>query len=173
MRRQPPRISFGFARFALGAAAFVLGTQTESSAQTGPYRFFAVTPCRLVDTRCSTVGVGAPGECANVQLGGPVLTGSQDRFFTAKLKCGVPSTAKAVAFNVTIVGPGNSGFLTLYPGDQARPNASMLNWAAGDVAIPNGAVVPLGAAASNDVGVYLGSPANAHLLLDVNGYFAP
>ena len=93
--------------------------------------------------------------------------------FTAKGKCGIPSTAKAISVNVTIAGPGGPGFLTLYPSGVAKPFVSVINWASTDAALANGAVVPLGAASTNELSAYEeeGGTGTVHLILDVTGYF--
>jgi hypothetical protein len=59
--------------------------------------------------------------------------------------------------------------LRLYPGDQAIPNASNLNYAANQTRA-NNAVVQL--SATGELGVYCGQASGAaHFVLDVNGYF--
>src|SRR5205823_2005468 len=67
----------------------------SASAQAGPYSFFAITPCRAVDTR-----------------GGSPLGTGQTRNFAIRNVCGVPSTASAVTINVTITGATTQSFLT-------------------------------------------------------------
>ena len=44
---------------------------------------------------------------------------------------GIPAGAGAVVMNVTVTGTQGAGFLTLYPCDGSRPNASNLNFVAG------------------------------------------
>lgn len=129
----------------------------------GPFQFFSVTPCRLVDTR------GATG-----LLGGPSLAATSTRNFpvtTSPANCGIPTTAKAVAFNVVVIGPGGTGHLRMWPYNTAIPNVSVINFNAGEPAIANGAIVPLAADPSFQVSVYNGSGGSADLVLDINGYF--
>jgi len=123
-----------------------------------PTRLFTVTPCRLLDTRNP---VGA--------YGGPALASGRSRSVIVRGQCGVPSTAQAVAVNVTVTRPTAMGNLTVYPSDVAPPLASMLNYAAGQTRA-NGAVVGLSGSGALSI---LASQAagNAHVVLDLTGYF--
>jgi hypothetical protein len=88
----------------------------------------AVSPDRLLDTR--TVGAVAAG--ATIQL--PVLGRS-----------GVPTTGVgAVILNLTTTGAGADGYLTTWPKGEQRPNASSLNFAAGQT-VANLVVAKVGA----------------------------
>ena len=96
----------------------------------------------------------------------------QTRTFTIKGNCGVPITAQAAALNVTVVTPTSSGYLTLWPSNAAKkPIVSTINWAVGETAIANGAVVPVAPSATLDLSVFNGSTGNTHVVLDVTGYF--
>ena len=122
--------------------------------------FHTLTPCRIADTR------DPPGP-----LGGPALVAGLPRSFPVAGVCGVPVTAKAVAVNVTAVGPTAAGFLTLYPAGGSPPSASTLNFRAGIVRA-NNAVTRVGGGGQIAVvyGVASG-PATTHFVLDVSGYF--
>jgi hypothetical protein len=88
--------------------------------------------------------------------------------------CAVPTGAKAASINVTAVRPNGAGHLTLFPTGGTLPTVSTVNFAAGEPAIANGAIVPLGTAASNDLSVspYVAAPGSTvHLVIDVTGYF--
>jgi hypothetical protein len=143
----------------LFAAADVYG-------QAGPYSFFPLTPCRVVDTRN-----------ANGPSGGPALAANTDRSFPVinVNSCGVPSTAKAAVFNVTAVAPGDNGNFIIYPAGSPRPNTSVVNWSVADFATGNGAFLPLANQGGVDITVYPnmppGSPGTVHLVIDVTGYF--
>lgn len=131
----------------------------------GPFRFYALTPCRAVDTRQAPYGPAL----APTNFGNPV------RDFQIQGVCGVPVGAKAVAVNVTAVGPTAKGHLRLFPSGTAAPNISSINFAGGETALANGAIVPLGGS-TPDLSVYtflVSGTANTHLVLDVTGYFAP
>ena len=150
--------------FVLGTAASAaliaaLALPSRSHAQTGPFQFHSLTPCRVIDTRFANQGGPTP------------IGGNASRAFTIKGQCGVPAGAKAVAFNVTAVSPAQSGFMTIYPSGISQPTVSTLNWAGGEGAIANGAVIPVAAEAGNDLTVFVGSGGSSHVILDVSGYF--
>ena len=77
---------------------------------------------------------------------------------------------------MTITGPNQAGYLTLWPSGGAQPTVSTINFNAGEPALANGAIVPL-AAAPPDLsifyGVGVGGTWSVHVILDVTGYFAP
>lgn len=138
-----------------------VGLGADRALAAGPYSYFPLTPCRFVDTRDSTLQGGAP------------LSSFVVKTFTAKGKCGIPSTARAISVNVTVASPGGAGFLTLYPSGVTKPYVSVVNWKSTDNALANGAVVPLGSSSTNDLSAYEESngTGTVQLILDVTGYF--
>lgn len=127
----------------------------------GPFRFYALTPCRVVDTK------GAQG---------PILASGSTRDFDIRGNCGVPDEATAVALNVTVQLPSQKGHLRLYPGHLgAAPTVSNINFAGGETALANGAIVPLATSGTVDLKVFtfMVATGSTHLFLDVTGYFAP
>ena len=150
-------------RLRLLAMALVFASAAPALAD-GPFQFFPVTPCRVADTR-NAVGVN----------GGPALTVLQTRTFRIQGNCGVPVGAKAVTVNVTVVQPGEAGWLGLYPSATSFSGTSTINFNTGEFAIANGAIVPL-SAATNDISVLWGNYSSnrtntANVILDVTGYF--
>jgi hypothetical protein len=133
----------------------------------GPFSFHSLTPCRIVDTRNppNTTG-GGQG------TGGPALSTAASRDFPIQGQCGVPVGAKAAVLNVTVTTPTQDGHLTLWPSGTTMPLVSTLNYDAGDLAIANGAIVPLSTNA-NDLSVKPGmaAPGTVNLIIDVTGYF--
>ena len=117
--------------------------------------FFTVTPCRVADTR-GTVG----------PYGGPALSTGVERVFVVAGQCQIPSTARAVSYNVTVTQPGAPGHVILYPGGSPVPPVSAINFAAGQTRA-NNAIVPLGAGGT----LAVVSAAPTQFILDVNGYF--
>lgn len=180
----------------LGAAALAACfLPSAAEAQTG-YQYYAVTPCRLVDTR---LAAGAPGNQGQVGTSGAVLN-RRNVLFTSKGFCGVPASAvAAVSVNVTIATPTDDGHLRIFPADVAQIGAfSTINFVAGESAVANGAIVPVqstgtttgpagptapgvpafgGNFGTGDFGVFLGGgppgtgTANVHVIVDVTGYF--
>lgn len=157
-------------------ASSVIALQPFAALGAGPYSYFAVTPCRVVDTRCQT-GV-ATGGCPFLDTpnGQPALVGNgPPRDFKMRGNCGVPTTAVAVSLNATIVPqtstPGNF-YLSLWPSGGAQPTVSTLNFTQNDVALANGAIVPV-STNTNDLSAFASTFNTAHLILDITGYFAP
>jgi len=132
----------------------------------GPFQFFPVSPCRVVDTR------GAAGT-----NGGPAVTSNTTRLFRMQGNCGVPNGAKAVSLNVTVVQPGSAGWMGVYPAT-GFSGTSTINFNAGEFAIANGAIVPVSTVAvagDKDLSVfwgnYTGTNPTANVLIDITGYF--
>jgi hypothetical protein len=147
------------------AALGILVAAGAAEAQGGPFKFVPVPPCRIVDTR----------EAAG-PTGGPALAANTDRSFPIRGFCGVPVTAQAVVLNVTVATPTDVGDLRIFPAGTAAPLASVINWLIGDLALANGAIIPLGDdGGGNHAGVHVdmpaGSPGTVHLILDATGYF--
>lgn len=122
---------------------------------TGGWSFYPVSPCRVADTR-------APAG----PLGGPMPFGQRDLPVPASA-CGLPGTAKAYSFNVTVVPPGPLGYLTIWPAGQAMPVVSTLNSLDGTI-VANAAIVPT---SNGSISMYVS--AGSDVVLDTNGYFAP
>jgi len=122
-----------------------------------PFDFFAVSPCRLLDTRLPAQG--------------PALSSGFPRGVTVTASCGIPAIARAIAANVTSVGPTDAGFLKLYPGDGTVPPTSALNFAAGQTRANNG-VFPLAGNGTLAILASVNGGGTVHAVLDVTGYFA-
>jgi hypothetical protein len=122
----------------------------------GSLAFYPVTPCRVVDTRIAGAGGIVPALATrriDASTGGNCL----------------PASAHAYSLNVTTVPTGPLGFLTLWPDDgSARPLVSTLNNLTGTV-VANAAILRAGNAGAFNAFVTDAS----HLIVDLNGYFAP
>ncbi len=112
--------------------------------------FATVAPGRLFDTRTlgTRVPAGIPYEFN--------LTGR------------VPAGTTAAVVNVTITQPAGPGFATVYPCGQAPPEASNVNYLAGETR-PNVATVKVPA----DGRICFFTSAAAHILADLAGAFTP
>ncbi len=117
---------------------------------TGGLSFYALTPCRVIDTRQN----GQPFQ-------GELTIQVQDS------PCGPPATAEAYVFNATVVPPGHLGYLTLWPDPLQQPTVSTLNAADGAIT-SNMAIVPNG---NGKTDAYASNP--TQLIMDISGYFAP
>jgi len=116
-------------------------------------KFYPLTPCRVADTRAAQ---------------GPILTGGATRTFAVAGQCGAPSNAQAFSMNVTVVPTQALGYLTLWPSGQTQPAVSTLNSPLGRV-LANGAIVRAGTGGT--VSAFVTN--TTHVVLDINGYFAP
>ena len=116
--------------------------------------YHPTTPARLVDTR-SNLGVPGPvGANSTVTLTLPTNR--------------VPAGAVAVALNVTVTQPHNSGYLTVFPFGTTAPTASNLNFSGGQT-IPNLVIAKIGS--GNKVSFRNGAAGTVQLIADLAGYF--
>jgi Matrixin len=127
-----------------------------------PASFYTLTPCRLVDTRFG--------------MGGDMLQNQQTAFYAAANHCGVPSTAVALVANVTAVNPSGTGHFTAYgsgfPNDPVPPT-STVSFSAGQTRA-NNALLQLSNTPDRFFAVHpviQGANGQAHLIVDVSGYF--
>ena len=137
------------------------GWYADDFAAVPGYRFHELDPARILDTRDGTglgtrpIGPMAAGEVLALDVDG---------------QGGVPADgARAITMNVTTANPTTSGYLTVFPCDHPRPNASNVNFdpANGDVA--NLVTVKTG---GNGQVCFFASQA-VDVIADVQGYFMP
>jgi peptidoglycan hydrolase-like protein with peptidoglycan-binding domain len=124
--------------------------------------FTGAIPSRLVDTRN---GVGGPAGV--VTPAGPravPVRGVTVRVDGVERQ--VPNDAAAVALNVTMVEAQAAGFATVWPCGTPMPDASNVNFGQGGTAA-NGVIAPIG----GDGSVCIFTSANAHLIVDISGWF--
>jgi uncharacterized repeat protein (TIGR01451 family) len=118
----------------------------------GLYRFHTLEPCRLVDTR----------------LDGPALQAGSARVWGLAGLCGIPSSARALALNVTATEPSEAGDLRLSP-PGVGPSTSTLNYGPAQTRAAFAVAV---LSESGEVAVRTGqATGSVHLILDVTGYF--
>ena len=124
--------------------------------------FISITPCRLVDTRPAPTTVGTratplqPAETATFTVHG------------TNGNCTIPAGALAIDANVTITAPTSDGFLSVFPADAALPNASSLNWSAGQAPTPNAVTVDL--STDGKVNVF-NERGTVNVIIDIVGYY--
>ena len=116
-----------------------------------PLDFHTVTPCRVFDTRETTP-----------------LTSGTPRVFSIGGTCGIPSTAKAVAANLTVTGATSGGHIVVWPTGTPVPPTSNMNFLAGQVRA-NNAVLGLTSGQINALAAFAGG-GTVHLIFDVTGY---
>jgi ELWxxDGT repeat protein len=119
---------------------------------TSPPTFFhTVAPCRVFDSRDSSA-IGA--EARRVEIAGA---------------CGIPSTARAVAANVTVVASGASGQLLSAPHFAPQPPHELLPVVPGRTRAQQ-SVVRLGYGAV-DLQTAASGAEGVHVIVDVSGWF--
>lgn len=179
------------------AAASLVGTLAAGRAEAQGYQYYALTPCRIVDTRVANPFQPAPRNTTPTALPGlyPPTTetwwpGPYDPLNPVGIKvrlaplydgtgnCGVPTTAAAVTLNSSVVNPNLLMYFTLWPTNATFPTVSNMIVGQGESISSNGAIVPLGAYSAGNPDMYVrltkgGGSGSAHLLIDITGYFAP
>jgi hypothetical protein len=126
--------------------------------------FVPVTPCRLFDFRSGPNNVGPK----NTPLGAGESSVYIQNVTGTNGDCNIPPGAVGVAMNVTIVSPTAQSNLRVFPADVETPNASNLNWLAGQSPTPNKVDVKL----SPDGKIKLYNHAGTvDVLADVVGYY--
>jgi len=129
-----------------------------------PLPFIAITPCRLVDTRPAS---GFPGV-----YGTPALVANATRDFDLDSAPHCPQVAvgaQAYSLNVTVTETQGPGDIRIFPTDDFAL-VSTQNWGAAGVTLANAAVVPAGTNGSITVEA---AGSGTHLIIDINGYYAP
>ncbi|HSB63046.1 MAG TPA: M12 family metallo-peptidase, partial [Thermoanaerobaculia bacterium] len=142
----------------------VTPTPTRTPTATAPTlssaRLFPLTPCRVLDTRR-----------ASGPLGGPAIGASSQRTFTLPPACGIPSDARVVSANVTVVNPGAQGDLVIYPATLVTaPNASTISFRAGKTRANNSQLL-LASDGTGRIVVKNNAAASLNLVVDVNGFY--
>jgi len=139
-----------------------LAVQAAPAAQpTPPLPFIGITPCRMIDTRLSSMPPG---------YGVPIMAAGEVRTFAmiGQNHCTLPPEAKAVSLNVTAVNEATDGYVTVYPAGVPTPLVATVVFLHGQTTL-NAAIVPLG----DGGGLAVKASTGLHLVIDVNGYFAP
>jgi uncharacterized repeat protein (TIGR01451 family) len=117
----------------------------------GGLSLYGVVPCRVLDTR--------------QPAGAPPFNGRLD-VAVAGGACGMP-VAPAYVLSATVVPAGPLGYLTLWSQGLPQPPVATLNALDGAVT-SNMAIVP---ATNGVISVFASNP--THLVMDLNGFFAP
>ncbi|WP_342745665.1 hypothetical protein [Asanoa hainanensis] len=116
----------------------------------------APAPARVLDTRSA---VGVPGTT-------PI--GAQGRV-TVDVSSRVPAGTTAVALNLTVTKPSQSGHITAFPPGAAVPTASNLNFVAART-VNNMVIAPV---VDGKVALAHGGSGTVHLIADLTAWFGP
>lgn len=119
-------------------------------------KFTPVAPARLLDTR-SAVGLSG------------AFTAGVARKLQVSGHGGVPTGAKSVTLNITVVGQTAGGYLSLTAKPTDAPVTSIVNFPPKDIRA-NGATVPLAADGSLGITFMAAPGATTQVVIDVTGY---
>jgi hypothetical protein len=145
-------------RASSGTTDLVLDVTGYFSPAAGGDTYHALTPARVLDTR---KGIGLSGK----------LKANTPRTFTVWGHGGVPSSAKAVTGNVTVVNSTTAWAVYMGPAPVAKPAASTINFTAGQIA-GNSLTVALSSTGTLSATFMGSSGATTDLVFDVTGYYA-
>jgi hypothetical protein len=141
-----------------------LPTPTPTPDPGGYGYYHALPPFRILDSR--------PGQPKPQPIQGQLGPGGDIPVRVTGIG-GVPSLASgvtAVVLNVTVTEPTSGSFLTVYPFGASRPNASNLNFVAGQT-VPNLVIVRVGADGALGKARVYNKLGFTHLVFDVVGWF--
>jgi len=142
-------------------------TDSSNASATGA-RYVALPPTRICDTRAENGAVVPANQCNGDGAGPGTLGGGSTVVVQVTGLADVPAYAVAVVANTTVTNTTAPSFLTVYPDGSAMvPNASDLNWVAGET-VPNLVVAKLG----NDGAIDATNAAgDTDVIVDVEGFY--
>jgi hypothetical protein len=139
--------------------------------------FVPLDPCRIIDTRSSTLGKMEPNVVRDFKVVG--TTGFETQGGNPG-GCGIPAggttaLATAVMINIVAVDAEGGGNMRAWEFNQSMPSASSINYqllSPNKMNIANGLIVPIAGVSTlaNDLSV-MGVQNRVHLVADVSGYF--
>jgi hypothetical protein len=124
--------------------------------------FVSLVPSRVLETRSgfstvddqfNAIGLRATGSVTELPVAG---------------RAGVPAGADAVVLNLAVTGSTQPGFVTVFPCGSPRPNASSINYAAGQT-ISNAVTAKIGGGGTICIFTY----SDTHVIIDVTGAHPP
>lgn len=134
--------------------------------QTGPMPFVPIAPCRIADTR---TGFGFTGA-----YGPPAIGAGTSRTFdiTGSGCAGIPSTAAAFSFNLTVTNTSGPGFIQAYPAGGSAGGSSAVNYTGAGQTVANAAVTTAGTGANAGKITITAGVSTTDVIIDINGYYA-
>jgi len=118
-----------------------------------------LTPARLLDTRPGATTIDGQSAGVGLRPAGTTTT------LQITNRGGAPDQVATVVVNVTATQTVNPGFITVYPCDQTRPNASNLNYGV-STTVANNVIVKV--SPTGTICIYNHTP--TQLITDINGY---
>jgi hypothetical protein len=152
----------------LAAGSFVSGYRVRyrPPAPSG-LNLVPITPARVYDSRYNM----APDANGSISTGAnrtiSVANGRSTTTGVVTLPNVVPSTAKAIAYTVTVTQTTASGYLAVNPGGDAVVHASSINWLAGQSLANTGVI---GISPTRTITVICGN-GTTQFIIDVIGYY--
>jgi hypothetical protein len=140
--------------------------------------YHAVNPTRVFDSRFAnqnpqkSTSPKPSGPSAGVAFHIPLIDGLSPLKGTDGDNDGLDDHVLAVVANVTIAAPTRDGHATIYPKGESAPNASVVNFKAGQT-VANSAILRPGV--DGAVTVFLNTPSgagSAHFIVDISGWFS-
>lgn len=118
--------------------------------------YHAINPVRVADTRAGTNTPSSSG----VKLPGGAIHSID------VVAAGLPAALSAVALNLTVTEPTAASFLTVYPGQEPRPVAPTIAFAAGQT-VSHWLIT----AATDGVISIFNDAGATHVIVDVYGFY--
>jgi hypothetical protein len=125
-----------------------------------------LAPARICDTRAMS-SITSPNQCEGPGNVEGALGAAASKNVQVTNDTSIPDGATAAVLNVTVANPTAAGFLTVFPQGGRQPNASNLNYSAGQTTT-NRVIVPL--SASGMITVWSSAPAD--VIVDISGYYS-
>ena len=140
----------------LTASALAADALSAGSIPSTTGDFFSLTPCRVYDSR----------QALNL------LHSGMDLLVPFYGVCGVPSTARAVSINLTVLGPSSAGDLTVYPANFPNPGISTIYFDFREL-LSNHAVLLLSTNGTGSLRVtpFIFGNGTSGFVVDIDGYF--
>lgn len=178
------------------AVAFVL-LLAEHGALGQANQYYALAPCRIVDTRVPNAFQIAPRNTTSTPLTAyyPPSTetwwpGPYDPLNPVGIRvrraplydnsrdCGIPTTATGISVNVSVVNASVVGYLTMWPTDATFPTVAIMIVGQNESVTSNSAIIRLGTYSAGNPDMYVrltkgSGSGTGHLAVDVTGYLAP
>jgi hypothetical protein len=139
-----------------GAQFLLLSTDIATPQPTPQPEPVSMSPVRVLETRVAAGQIG---------YNGPRPIAGQTVELAISGNYGVPAAAGAVVINVTATGTTGAGYLTAWPCGTPQPNASNLNFVAGQT-VANLVIAKLG----NTGKICLYTSAGTDLIADLQGW---
>jgi PKD repeat protein len=123
--------------------------------------FYALQPCRLLDTRTSGAALDS-GSMTHIPITG---------------RCGIPADARAVAANIAVLSPGSAGYLQVFAKGTSPGDTSTITFTPERSPLSNNTIVAIGAGSAPSAEGAISALPNlikhgtVHMIMDVTGYF--